>query len=198
MNNRKNVAGNHFDTENRKTITQPRTTLTGDEETVVVVPADFMASQASVASVAAVAAGASSGTIGSQPSVAQRFSFATESSQGTVAGAASYGSVASISSQASEAGRSSRASQGTVATSALSFLHSISAVASVAGPVFIDLPAQSSAENVQVVFNGASGVTQIQAADAATMNGIARRSIDTQHQVDYMIPTGTDWKAKTL
>lgn len=188
--------GSYFNAATTSVADQARITLTGNEDTLSVDPVTITASHASVASAASVASTASAGTLASVASVASRASAASVASAGTLASAASYGTIASIASVAYRASIASAASQGTAAGFSRGSRASQGSIASIAGPVFVSLPAMADAENIAILKKGASGEVDVSASDSATLNGIARRTLDTEHEVNFMIPNGTDWTVK--
>ena len=182
-----------LDAETRIRITQPRATLVAGNDPVIVDTAVIMGSHASAASVASVASGASSGSIASQSSFSSRATFASLASAGSLSSASSYGSIAAIVSAAAVASLASRSSQGSAATTSAVAFPAVAAAVSIAGPVVLEFPDVATANEINIVKQGATGTVVYTPRASATFNGIARRDNSTQHQVDFAVPDGVNW-----
>lgn len=193
----KNNKGVVADLRTNRVVTQPQEVLTSEMETVIINPSVIVASAASQASLASVASPASFGSVASAASVASRASIASLSSSGSISSSASIGSVASVASYAYRPSYASQASSGTAGGFDRRSRASYAAKASYAGPIQIELPAVSAAENINICFRGSSGRAYYYDPAAALINGQTRRDIATEHQIDFLVPGEGEWSVKS-
>lgn len=186
------------DNRTHKTVDQPSYPIKPEDEVVVVDTDVISASAASVASLASLASTASFGTAASIASAPSRASIASYASAGTLSSAASYGTTTSAASVAFRYSIASVASQGTVGGFSRAARASQGSIPAMSSPIKLTLPVMTSAETLNIVRKGsASNVVEYVGESAETISGLARITIDGEHDVDFVIPTdpdaGSDW-----